>query len=335
MDAASLLHGGDLAAARQMFPDAPEPFIDLSTGINPYSYPLPQLSSDLFARLPEPAALARLVGVAAQAYGAPSPDHVVAAPGTQILLPLVAGLVPPGRAAILGPTYAEHLRVAALAGHDAQEVTELGKLSHADLAIVVNPNNPDGRIVGSDVLLALADRLQSRGGLLVVDEAFADVAPADISLAGDAARGNIVVLRSFGKFFGLAGLRLGFALAAPDLAARLTAALGPWVVSGPAIAIGEIALADHMWVNATRAMLAREAQRLDEILIDAGLAIIGGTSLFRLVRHQAASELFQQLGRAGVFVRRFPAQPTWLRFGLPGSEEAWQRLRTALMARRQ
>jgi cobalamin biosynthetic protein CobC len=317
-----------------MFPDAPEPFIDLSTGINPHSYPLLQLSSDLFARLPEPAALARLVGVAARAYGAPSPDHVVAAPGTQILLPLVAGLVPPGRAAVLGPTYAEHLRVAALAGHDAQEVTELGKLAQADLAIVVNPNNPDGRIVGRDALLALADRLRSRGGLLVVDEAFADVAAADISLAGDAARGNMVVLRSFGKFFGLAGLRLGFALAAPDLAARLAAALGPWAVSGPAIAIGEIALADHMWANATRALLTREAQRLDEILIGAGLAIIGGTSLFRLVRHKAASELFQQLGRAGIFVRRFPAQPTWLRFGLLGSEDAWRRLRAALLARR-
>jgi cobalamin biosynthetic protein CobC len=334
MDAASLLHGGDLAAARQMFPDAPEPFIDLSTGINPHSYPLPQLPSDLFARLPEPAALARLVTVAAQAYGAASPGHVVAAPGTQILLPLVAGLRPPGRAAVLGPTYAEHRRVAALADHRAEEVTEIGELARADLATVVNPNNPDGRIVGRDGLLALADRLRARGGLLVVDEAFADVAPAGTSLAGDVACGNVVLLRSFGKFFGLAGLRLGFALAAPDLAARLTAALGPWAVSGPAITIGEMALADHAWADATRAMLAREAQRLDGILIDAGLAIIGGTSLFRLARHEAVGELFQQLGRAGIFVRRFPAQPTWLRFGLPGSEHAWQRLRAALLARR-
>jgi cobalamin biosynthesis protein CobC len=334
MDAASLLHGGDLAAARQMFPDALEPFIDLSTGINPHSYPLPQLASDLFARLPEPAALARLVGGAARAYGAPSPDHVVAAPGTQILLPLVAALRPPGRAAVLGPTYAEHLRVAALAGHRAQEVAEVGELATADLAIVVNPNNPDGQIGGKETLLALADRLRSRGGLLVVDEAFADVAPAGTSLAGDVARGNIVVLRSFGKFFGLAGLRLGFALAAPDLVVRLTASLGPWAVSGPAIAIGEMALADHTWANATRAMLTREAQRLDDVLSDAGLAIVGGTSLFRLARHEAAGELFQQLGRAGIFVRRFPAQPTWLRFGLPGSEDAWQRLRAALLARR-
>src|SRR5258708_5001390 len=221
--AASLLHGGDLAAARRLFPNAPDPFIDLSTGINPHSYPLPQLSSDVFARLPESAALGRLTAVAAQAYGAPSADHVVAAPGTQILLPMVAALVPPGRAAVLGPTYAEHVRVAALVGHDATEVADISDLADADLAIIVNPNNPDGRIVSKGALLAIADAQKRRGGLLVVDEAFMDVGPSGASLGGDVARGNIVVLRSFGKFFGLAGLRLGFALATPETAARLQA----------------------------------------------------------------------------------------------------------------
>src|ERR1700682_2169911 len=78
---ALLLHGGDLGAARRLFPGAPEPFIDLSTGINPHSYPVPQLSPDVFARLPEPAALDRLAAAAATAYGAPSRDHVVPAPG--------------------------------------------------------------------------------------------------------------------------------------------------------------------------------------------------------------------------------------------------------------
>jgi cobalamin biosynthetic protein CobC len=332
MGAASLLHGGDLGAARQLFPDAPEPFIDLSTGINPHSYPLPQLSSEIFARLPEPAALARLTAAAARAYGAPSPLNVVAAPGTQILLPLVAGLVPSGRAAVLGPTYAEHLRVAALVGHGAKEVTDIGQLADADLAVVVNPNNPDGRIVGKDVLLALADRLRHRGGLLVVDEAFMDVGPAGASLGGEVARGNIVVLRSFGKFFGLAGLRLGFALAATEMAARLSATLGPWAVAGPAIAIGEAALADVSWAEGTRERLDRDARQLDAILSGAGLEVVGGTSLFRLTRTPAANELFHHLGRAGIFVRAFAEQPTWLRFGLPPDEPAWTRVRAALAA---
>ena len=102
-------HGGDLGAARLLFPGAPEPFVDLSTGINPNPYPAPPLSGDVFARLPDSAALANLIAVAAAAYGAPSTAHVAPAPGTQILLPLVASLVPPGRAAVLSPTYAEHL----------------------------------------------------------------------------------------------------------------------------------------------------------------------------------------------------------------------------------
>lgn len=163
----------------------------------------------------------------------------------------------------------------------------------------------------------------------MVDEAFMDVGPAGTSLGEEVARGNIVVLRSFGKFFGLAGLRLGFALAASEIAAQLNASLGPWAVAGPAIAIGEAALADVSWADETRESLCRGAQRLDEILTSAGLEVVGGTSLFRLVRTPAASELFHHLGRAGILVRRFAEQPAWLRFGLPGSEDAWLRLRSA------
>jgi cobalamin biosynthetic protein CobC len=279
----------------------------------------------VFARLPEPAAVEWLAAIAAAAYRAPSPEHVVAGPGLQMLLPLVAALVRPGRAAVLGPTYAEHARVAALAGHAVREVTAVGDLAGADLAVVVNPNNPDGRIIERDVLLRLAEQV----ALLVVDEAFIDGGPVDNSLATDLTRPNLVVLRSFGKFFGLAGVRLGFALAATDIARRLRAALGPWAVSGPALAIGTTALADASWIAQTRRRLAAEAGRLDGLLAGAGLAVAGGTPLFRLVRTPAAAELFDRLGRAGIFVRRFAEQPTWLRFGLSG-DEAWQRLATAL-----
>jgi cobalamin biosynthetic protein CobC len=154
---------------------------------------------------------------------------------------------------------------------------------------------------------------------------------ASASLAGEVGRGNIVVLRSFGKFFGLAGLRLGFAIAAPDIAARLRASLGPWAVSGPAIAIGEAALADSAWIAATQRRLAQAAQRLDALLAGAGLDIVGGTSLFRLAQTPAAAPLFETLGRAGILVRRFAEHPTWLRFGLPGDEPAWKRLAGALV----
>jgi cobalamin biosynthetic protein CobC len=331
MDAAPIEHGGDLAAARLLFPGAPEPFIDLSTGINPYPYPIPHLSPDLFTRLPDGAALDRLAAIAAQAYGAPSAAHVVPAPGTQILLPLVAALVRPGRAAVLGPTYAEHIRAAARIGHQVEEVADPARLRNVELAVVVNPNNPDGRIIPREALLACASDLPA-GGLLVVDEAFMEVGAGGASLAQDVGRQNIVVLRSFGKFFGLAGLRLGFALAGPAVAARLRAGLGPWAVAGPALAIGAAAMSDQSWAAMTRGRLAQAALRLDQFLAGAGLKVAGGTSLFRLVHTQAAPELFHHLGRAGILVRRFANQATWLRFGLPASEPDWQRLAAAMAA---
>ncbi|HML08633.1 MAG TPA: threonine-phosphate decarboxylase CobD [Xanthobacteraceae bacterium] len=325
-----VVHGGDLGAARRLFPSAPEPFIDLSTGINPNPYPLPHFPAELFARLPEPSAARELAAVAARAYRAPSPAHVVPAPGTQILLPLVAALVRPGRAAVLTPTYGEFARAAALAGHRARLVRAIEDCSDADLAMVANPNNPDGRLLSREALLALAEALRRRGGVLAVDEAYMDVGPAGASLAPEVLRGNVVVLRSLGKFFGLAGMRLGFALAAPALAARLGSVLGPWAVSGPALAVGAKALADTDWIESTRSLLANKVQRLDAMLGGSGLNIVGGTGLFRLVRTLKAGALFRHLGRAGIFVRTFPDNASWLRFGLPADEQGWQRLEAAM-----
>jgi cobalamin biosynthetic protein CobC len=325
-----LAHGGDLAAARRMFPDAPEPFIDLSTGINPHPYPLPLLPPEIFALLPDRAAVRRLAEIAAQAYGAPSADHVLPAPGTQILLPMVARLSSPGRAAILRTTYAEHERTAMLAGHSVDSIDNVGAASGSDLITVVNPNNPDGSVVSRETLLPLAKQLGRTGGLLVVDEAFGDIAPAGTSLAGDVGRGNIVVLRSFGKFFGLAGLRLGFAIAAPALIERLDAVLGPWAVSGPALVIGETALTDQAWKEQTLTRLTEAKARLDRLLTRTSLEIVGGTSLYRLTRSPNAEQSFVRLGNAGILVRRFDEQPGWLRWGLPRSENDWQRVSDAL-----
>jgi cobalamin biosynthesis protein CobC len=325
-----LLHGGDLSVARRLFPGAPEPFIDLSTGINPNPYPLPHFSADLFARLPDPALESAAAVAAARAYGAPSAAHIVLAPGTQILLPIVAGLVQPGHAAVLAPTYAEISRAAGLAGHDVSLERGIEKCGDAALVILANPNNPDGRLIPRTALLALARDLRRSGGMLVVDEAFMDVGPRGASLAAHVSCDNLVVLRSFGKFFGLSGVRLGFALGAPAVAARLGAKLGPWAVSGPALAVGAKALADAAWIERTRRRLLSAANRLDAILTAADLAIVGGTSLFRLARTRAARELFHHLGRAGIFVRAFPDNASWLRFGLPAEARDWQRLREAV-----
>jgi cobalamin biosynthetic protein CobC len=325
-------HGGSLGRARALFPQAPEPWVDLSTGINPHSYPLFDLPATALSRLPEPARARELNAIAAAAYGAPSALNMAAAPGTQILLPRVASLVAPGRALVLGPTYAEHARAAAIAGHTVNEVRDVGALADADLAIVVNPNNPDGRVVTSENLLELARALHARGGLLVVDEAFMDVGPREHSVAGDAGQGGLVVLKSFGKFFGLAGLRLGFAIAAEPVAQRLEAELGPWVVAGPALEYGARALGDHAWQNETRERLQGEAARLDTLLSRFDIPVRGGTSLFRYLEIPHAADLFDLLGEQGILVRNFAWSSTALRIGLPGGEAQWARLERALQS---
>jgi len=323
-------HGGRLAAARQRFPHAPLPFYDLSTGINPQPYPLPPLPAEAFTRLPEPEALASLQATAATAYGVVDPALVVAGPGTQALINLLPLLRRRGSVAVLGPTYAEHAVAWRLAGHAVAEVTDGAALAAADVAVVVNPNNPDGRLLPVRELLALAGRLAARDGLLVVDEAFVDLLAPAASVAPVLPRDGLLVLRSFGKTYGLAGLRLGFALAAVPLADRLRRALGPWAVSGPAIAAGCVALADLAWRQAATRRLTAEATRLDTLLRGAGMTLRGGTPLYRLAERRSAQALYETLGRAGILVRRFPERPTLLRFGLPGSPAGWQRLEEAL-----
>src|SRR5579872_7339721 len=314
-----LPHGGDLAVARRLFPGAPEPFIDLSTGINPWPFPLSRFSARDCARLPQQDDVTAVAVAAAKTYCAASPEHVVVAPGSQILLPLVASLLPPSPAVIVSPTYPELARAAALAGHRVETSDSIERCGDAKLVMLANPNNPDGTISPRRRLLKVAENLRRQGGLLVVDEAFMDVAPPGESLAGDVACGNVVVLRSFGKFFGLPGLRLGFALTAPPVARRLAAVLGPWPVSTPALTIGAKALANAGWIERTRKNLADAAKSLEAMLAAAGLDIVGGTDLFRLVRSDSAPALFEHLGRAGLYVRKFPDDSTWLRFGLPAT----------------
>jgi len=324
----SVVHGGDLDAARAAFPGAPEPWLDLSTGINPWPYPVPPIPAEAWTRLPGRGAEAALLAAAAGCYGAPSTAHVAAAPGSQALIQVLPRLRAPGRVAVLGPTYAEHARGWAAAGHAVAEVRRLEEAGGADVVVIVNPNNPDGRVVPAAVLLDLAGRQAARGGWLVVDEAFADTMP-EVSVAGEVDRPGLVVLRSFGKFFGLAGVRLGFALARPDLADAVRRGVGPWAVSGPALAIGAVALADRAWIADMRQRLVAETSALDAHLQRMDLSVSGGTPLFRLVTHDRAQDYHRAFGRAGILVRRFPEHPEWLRLGLPPGEAARARLAQA------
>jgi cobalamin biosynthetic protein CobC len=322
-------HGGALEVARRLAPNAPEPWIDLSTGINPHAYPMPDLEPEAWSRLPESGALARLEAAAALRYGAAAAS-VVAGPGSQALIQALSHLLPRGAVGALGPTYSGFASAFAPAGASVVEVKQIEELQSVDVAIVVKPNNPNGRITPRAALLDLHEHLTRRGGVLIVDEAFADFDAENESLASSLPASKAVVLRSFGKAYGLAGLRLGFALASPDIVSSLRSALGPWPVSGPAIAIGVGALADSDWLEATRSRLSSDAARLDALLHGAGWRIIGGTHLYRLAAHADARAAFKQLLTEGILTRPFAQAADWLRFGIPGDENAWERLATAL-----
>jgi cobalamin biosynthetic protein CobC len=282
-----------------------------------------QLPPEIWSRLPTREALQALLAAAARRYGVPDPATIVAAPGTQALIQLLPRLMPTSRVAIVGPTYAEHELCWRRAGHDTAVVPDIVDASGADIVVVVNPDNPTGRLIAPRTLRAVET------ALLVVDEAFIDFLPTEASLAGDLPA-NTVVLRSFGKTYGLAGVRLGFAVAEARLAQRLKDELGPWAVSGPALAIGRMALGDEGWLQATAALLADDQKRLDALLAAAGFTILGGSTLFRLASHPAAGRMIALLGRQGIHVRAFADQATWLRFGLPANEEEFRRLAAAL-----
>lgn len=316
-------HGGDLDRARADYGGSD--WIDLSTGINPVAYPMPELPRHALCALPTAEDVAALEATAARAYGTTA--DVLALPGAQAAIQLVPRLRPPGHAAVLTPSYNEHAAALAAQGWRVSDVREPEAMTGADLAVVVNPNNPDGRRWTPEALAALADRV----GLLVVDESFTDPHP-ELSLAPrlEALGERVLILRSFGKFYGLAGLRLGFALGGPETTTSLRSLAGPWAVSGPAIAAGRAALADSAWQAETIARLTRDASRLDALAEGAGWRLVGGTLLFRTYETGDAVAAQGRLARAAIWSRVFPYSAGWLRLGLPGHEAVWARLEAAL-----
>jgi cobalamin biosynthetic protein CobC len=327
-------HGGRIDAAARLFPAAPQPWIDLSTGINPHAYPVPSLDPALWQRLPLARDLDDLIAAAASYYGCPEGLSLVPVPGSESAIRLLPRLVRAHRVGILGPTYSSHAAAWSAAGC---RITELDALPDpaADLdgMVVVNPNNPDGRRIPVGELIDWAASWTAAGHWLVVDEAFADVDPEVSLLSRPALPPRILVLRSLGKFFGLAGVRLGFIAASGTIADRWRPLVGDWPVSGPAAVIGAAALRDDAWIKGTRQRLAADRQRLDALLAEGGFAVRGGTDLFRLAelpeRRAAAIDPVDHFARRGILVRSFATRPGEVRFGLPGDETAWSRLRQA------
>ncbi len=306
-------HGGGIDAACQRFGGARSEWLDLSTGINPVPYPLPRLSDDLWTSLPDQAAFARLIAAARKFWDVPAGAGVVISPGLSSVIACLPDILAGDRIHIPGPTYNEYAAAFDRAGWKQS--------ADADTMIAVHPNNPDGRYWARAALAGLRQ--------VVIDESFLDLDP-DRGLIDLASRHGHLILKSFGKFWGLAGLRLGFAIGDPALCRKLSGRLGPWQVSGPALEIGRVALEDTPWAGETRQRLRRDGARLTDMMRTLPLARIGGTDLFHLYQGNGAAQIHTTLAEHHIWTRIFPYAPDWIRLGLPGDQEAWDRLEKAL-----
>lgn len=307
-------HGGNLAAATAKFGPHRDGWIDLSTGINPCPYPIPDTALEGLAQLPDEDAFAALTKAAAQYYSVPEGAGILPVSGATAAISVIPRLYPADRVFIQTPTYSDHARSFTAAGWTLAKAPDAA-------CVYVHPNNPDGRLTDRKTLI--------RGQLLtVIDESFADV--ADESLIDLAADENVIILKSFGKFFGLAGLRLGFVVASPAIIDALSRFTGPWQVSGPALQIGTKALKDHRWHQETRIRLTQGARKLDHITQTAGWVKVGGCDLFTTFSVGDAAAVQARLAMAGIWTRRFDYEPGWLRLGHPANVSQWKRLEDAL-----
>jgi cobalamin biosynthetic protein CobC len=323
-----IVHGGGITAAARLYGGRPEDWLDLSTGINPNPVALPEIPVSAWHRLPDQHLVER-AREAARIYYRSGDILPLPVPGTQSVIQLLPRLGSVSGAAILSPTYGEYARAFALANLPALKIAEIGDLSlGCNLVIAVNPNNPDGRTLSVDRLRELHDRLQDRDGMLVVDEAFGDMEPESSLAPYASSMPNLIIFRSFGKFFGLAGLRLGFAIAEASISERFEDWLGPWAVSGPALSLAASLMAGDTTTIRNRILDRRAA--LDIVLSGAKLKTVGGTGLFALVADDHASDIYSHLCRHHILVRKFDYAPNWLRIGLAPDEEADRRLAGAL-----
>lgn len=319
-------HGGGLDAAVALYGGLRSEWLDLSTGINPVPYPVGDVSAEAWRALPDRDALERLVGAARRFWAVPDAADIVAAPGASALIACMPYLTNQSGVYIPRPTYNEHLAAFRAAGSDRG-----GADPDAPVHVYIHPNNPDGRMWPAKVI---GDR-----PLTIIDESFCDVAP-DQSHVHRAGAPGVIVLKSFGKFWGLAGLRLGFAIGAPETLSpvaqqpggrpisSLRDLLGPWAVAGPALEIGTRALQDDAWAAETRARLASDAARLDALLTAKDARLVGGTSLFRLYDVDDAKAWQAKLADQRIWSRIFPYSQTWLRLGIPAPDR-WEQLEAA------
>lgn len=336
-----LNHGGRIIAAAEQYAIPEKDWLDVSTGLNPNAWPVIDIPASMWQSLPEDSD--GLQAAANQYYGC---EYCLPVAGSQAAIQTLPTLRTVSKVGIISPTYAEHEHNWKQAGHDVIKIAadDVDKyLDELDVLVVINPNNPTGKMFPIKTLLTWHQQLSIKGGWLIVDEAFMDVTP-EKSLLSSGIKPGLIVLRSLGKFFGLAGVRCGFVITDEALLQRIATRLGPWSLTGPTRYIAKQALADADWHDKTREQLTNAGVRLHKILKEHGLTPTGGTALFQWLTHPKAKEIYQACASQGILIRYFEKQTSTkssiceyevslpsLRFGLPAKEEQWQRLTNVLV----
>jgi len=330
-----LKHGGRILAAAEKYGIPEKDWLDLSTGLNPNGWPVADVPAHIWQSLPEDND--GLQTIACEYYGC---DACLPVAGSQAAIQTLPALRSFSKVGIISPTYAEHEYNWKQAGHDVVQLSiddiEL-HIEQLDVLVVINPNNPTGKIIPVKQLLNWHQLLSAKGGWLIVDEAFMDVTPEN-SLVSSGIKPGLIILRSMGKFFGIAGIRCGFVITDKELLQRLVRKLGPWSLTGPTRYIAKQALADKTWHIKTRESLNKSAARLHQVLSDSGLLATGGTRLFQWLEHPKAKEIYEACASKGILIRYFEKQTVMnktsmpsLRFGLAANEKQWQQLSNALI----
>lgn len=344
---APINHGGAIDLAAQKYGIPATKWLDLSTGINPVAYPVPNIETCHWQRLPLASELIALKSAAAAYYGVANTDFLAFAPGTQALIQTIPfwynDMAGATEVHIMGPTYGEHQKCWRRAGHEcvvhdtmpdrrldkAHEIIESAR--PGSVLILVNPNNPDGKLVSPSNILELAGRAQANGCWMLVDEAFMDCQPDQSVCSLIEQMPRTIILRSFGKFFGLAGARLGCAIMGAELVTELEARIGPWAIPGPTITLGIRAFCDTAWQDLTRKRLSDDRIRLNDLIkAHTPLRPSGATDLFAYYDSTDCSAIATHLARNGILIRLFDHDDQKVRFGFPGSTTDWNRLDAAL-----
>ena len=289
---------------------------------------LKAMSESELARYPDPECRALRQAIADR-YGI-CYDQIFCANGAADVIYRLAYAVRPKRAVLIAPDFGEYAE--ALANVDASITYYLtgdaksgqngtgeqrsfavdrGILSYineeTDLVIFSSPNNPSGCVTDTEILLDILDRCIECGALLVIDECFLDFLPdarrrTMLNYLGKS-KGKLLVLRAFTKFFGMAGLRIGWCAADDSLLLeKLQKAGPPWQVSTNAQVAGTAALTDTAYEEELRALTARERTYMQEALRDRGFSVIPGTANYILF-YSEDHELHEELSGHGIMIR--------------------------------